>query len=215
VSEVRIVVDGREVRAAGGRRVLGAALDAGIYIPHLCGVETGPIPFGACRLCYVEIEGRDGPVTSCSVGVEDGMVVRTRSAAVDRLVASAFYMLLSTHPLPCRGCPGHKRCELQRIARERGLKLKHGRYPTILPDLPVDESHPTIRLDPNRCVLCGECVRVCAEEGIHALDFVGRGLSTRVGTFSGVPLAETRCTGCGRCVDVCPVKALWGHAPTL
>lgn len=213
MSEVVITIDGREVRTPGGRRVLAAALEAGIYIPHLCGVETHPLPHGSCRLCYVQVEGRGEPVTSCTLEASEGLVIRTRSEAVDRLVRSAFHLLLSTHPLPCEGCPGHKQCALQDIAKAHHLKLKHSIYPTILPDLPTDGSHPRIGLDPNRCVLCGECIRVCDEEGAHALGFVGRGLTTRIGTFDGLPLAETRCTGCERCAQVCPVKALYIREP--
>ena len=209
MSEVTIRIDGREVRTEEGRRVLAAALDAGIWIPHLCGVETSGLPFASCRLCWVEVEGREEPITSCTLEARDGMEIRTRSEAVDRLVSASFHMLLSTHPLPCKGCPGHKNCALQDIARERKLRLRHGVYPTVLPDLSVDESHPEIGLDPNRCILCGECIRACEDEGPRVLDFVGRGLETRIGTFDGLPLAETRCNACGRCAEVCPVKALW------
>jgi formate dehydrogenase major subunit/NADH-quinone oxidoreductase subunit G len=209
MSTVTLTIDGRTIRAEKGRRVLAVALEAGIEIPHLCGVETGPLPTGSCRLCYVEVEGLGEPVTSCTLQAADGLVIRTRSEAVDRLVRAAFHLLISTHPLPCTHCPGHKQCVLQDIAKQRGLKLKHGVYPAILPGLPVDESHESIGLDPNRCVLCGECIRVCAREGANALDFVGRGLTTRIGTFAGLPLAETRCTGCAECVRVCPVKALY------
>jgi formate dehydrogenase major subunit/NADH-quinone oxidoreductase subunit G len=209
MSEVTITIDGKQVRAREGRRVLSVALEAGFDIPHLCGVETGALPHAACRLCWVEVEGRDEPVTSCTLQVRDGLAIRTRSEAVDRLVRSGFHLLLSRHPLPCKGCPGHKQCALQDIARQRRLKLRHDLYPTLLPDLPVDESHEKIGLDPNRCILCGECIRVCVEEGIHVLDFVERGLETRIGTFAGLPLGRTPCTGCGRCVEVCPVKALY------
>lgn len=207
--EVTISIDGREIRTTHGRRVLAAALGAGIFVPHLCGVETGPLPHGACRLCWVEVEGEGRPVTACTLEASDGLRVRTRSARVDRLVESAFDMLISVHPLPCKGCPGHGQCALQEIASSRGMKLAHGRLPAIMPDLPIDESHPRIGMDPNRCVLCGECVRVCAEEGAHALVLAGRGLATRVSTFLGQPLGSSGCTGCGRCATVCPVKALF------
>ena len=209
MSEVTLVIDGREVRTREGRRVLAAALEAGFDIPHLCGVETASLPHASCRLCWVEVEGRDEPVAACTLEARDGLVIRTRSEAVDRLVRAGFHLLLSRHPLPCKGCPGHKRCVLQDIAKQRRLKLKHDLYLTILPDLPVDESHERIGMDPNRCILCGECIRVCAEEDAHVLDFHERGLETRIGTFADMPLAETPCTGCARCVDVCPVKALY------
>ncbi len=208
-AEVVISIDGREIRTRAGRRVLASALDAGIWIPHLCGVETEPLPFGACRLCWVEVDGRRRPVTACTLEASEGLAVRTRSPEIDRLVRSGFELLLSTHPLPCKGCPGHKQCALQEIASRRGLKLRHGRLPVLLPGLPVDESHPRVGLDPNRCVLCGECVRVCAEEGAHALVFAGRGLTTRISTFDGQPLGSSTCTACESCVKVCPVKALY------
>ena len=134
MSDVVILIDGREVRTRKGRRVLAAALDAGIEIPHLCGVETEALPFGACRLCYVEVQGRDRPVTSCELEARDGLVVSTRSPAVDRLVSAAFHLILSTHPLPCKGCPGHKRCVLQDIAKMRGL-IADVYYRTPIPPL--------------------------------------------------------------------------------
>jgi formate dehydrogenase major subunit/NADH-quinone oxidoreductase subunit G len=214
VSEITLTIDGREIRAEKGRRLLAVALEHGIEIPHLCGVETSPLPYGACRLCWVQLEGRTDPSTACTVSVDEGMVVTTRTEKVDRLVKSAFDMLLSTHPLPCKGCPGHKRCALQDIARMRKLKLRHGAHPVILRDLPIDTSHPKMGLDPNRCILCGECIRVCDEHGIHALGFMERGLSMRIGTFGDTPLAETRCSGCGLCIEVCPVKALFEREET-
>lgn len=207
---VTLVIDDRKIQARKGRRLLPVALEAGFEIPHLCGVETSPLPYGACRLCWVQIQGRDRPRCSCEVMVQEEMVVQTRSDEVDRLVQAGFDMLLSTHPLPCKGCPGHRRCLLQDIARSRRLKLRHGRYPVILQDWPVDTSRPDMGMDPNRCILCGECVRVCRDDvGKDVLGFIGRGLQMHIGTFAGQPLAETDCDGCGRCVEVCPVKALY------
>jgi formate dehydrogenase major subunit/NADH-quinone oxidoreductase subunit G len=205
---VTLVIDGREVPAPRGTKVLWAALDAGIDIPNLCARADREPPFGACRLCYVEIEGRRRPVTSCTVVVEDGMVVRTRTPAVDRLVAAGFELLMSHHGLECRRCPANHACALQRIAISRKLKLKPRRLPRLVRDAAVDDSHPAIRLDRSKCVLCGQCVWVCQRSGAGVLDHTRRGLQTEIGTFGGLPLAETGCDGCAACAAACPTGAL-------
>jgi bidirectional [NiFe] hydrogenase diaphorase subunit len=210
MGKVEIQIDGRAVTAEEGDRVLWAALDAGIYVPHLCaGREIAYHP-GSCRLCFVEVEGREAPVTACTEMVRPGMAVKTRSPRVDRLVRSGFALIMSTHRLDCAVCPANKKCALQKIARERKLPLKPRGLPKIEPNWPIDDSRPEFGLNPNHCILCGQCVHVCNEiTRSRVLDFRDRGMMTRVGTFDGLPLSEHECKGCGECVKVCPVGALY------
>jgi formate dehydrogenase major subunit/NADH-quinone oxidoreductase subunit G len=210
MSKARITVDGSEVRAEAGSRLLWAILDAGFYVPNLCAIRGVEPPHGGCRLCWVGVDGEAKPVTSCTRPVRDGMVVRTRSEAVDRLVGAGFEMLLSTHRLDCKACPGNRRCALQEIAKARRLPLRGRRLSKIVPDFPVDESRPELGIDPNHCVLCGRCVHACRDEvkkGI--IDCVDRGLRTHIGTFDGEPLSTQGCGACVRCAEVCPVGAIY------
>jgi len=209
---ITLVIDGREVHATRGERLLWVALDAGIEIPNLCARRDREPPFGACRLCFVEIEGKRRPVTSCTVGVSDGMVVQTRTPAVDRLVAGSFELLMSHHNLECRHCAANKRCGLQKIAIGRKLKLKPRRIPRLEQDVTVDESHPKLRLDRSKCILCGQCIWVCQQTGAGVLDFAHRGLATTVTTYGDRPLADTDCDGCQACAEACPTGALTTRA---
>ena len=208
--EVTITIDGKKVQAHEGDVLLFSALAAGFYIPNLCAIEGLTPPAASCRLCWVEVEGKSEPVTSCTTRVKEGMVVRTRSEAVDRLVGAGFEMLVSVHRLDCKVCPGNRRCALQEIARQRKLPLKPKHLDKIEPDLPIDESRPELGFNPNHCVLCGRCVYICnrvLNKGI--LDFTQRGLLTTVGTFDGEPLAAQDCGDCIACAEVCPVGALY------
>jgi formate dehydrogenase major subunit/NADH-quinone oxidoreductase subunit G len=210
MTKATIIVDGREIKAEVGSRLLWAIIDAGIWVPNLCAIRGLEPPDGGCRLCWVEVEDRESPVTSCTQPVFDGMVVRTRSPAVDRLVRAGFEMLLSTHRLDCKDCPGNRRCALQEIARLRKIPLRGKRLFKIEPDFPVDESRADLGLNPNHCVLCGKCVHVCNHEvkkGV--LDIANRGIESVVSTFDGQPLAEQDCGDCTRCAEVCPVGAIY------
>jgi bidirectional [NiFe] hydrogenase diaphorase subunit len=210
MSRVTITVDGRKIEAEAGGRLLWALLDAGIWVPNLCAMREREPPDGGCRLCWVEVEGKKRPVTSCTQPVFDKMVVRTRTPAVDRLVRAAFEMLLSTHRLDCKDCPGNRRCVLQEIAKKRKLPLRGRRLKKIEPDFPVDESRPDLGMNPNHCVLCGNCVYVCNHEvkkGV--LDIARRGIESVISTFDGEPLCEQDCGDCTRCAEVCPVGAIY------
>ncbi len=205
---VTLTIDGKEIRARKGEKILWAALDNDIYIPNLCAIREADLPFGGCRLCFVEVEGGPCPVTACSEAVKEGMVVHTRTPAVMRLRRTAFELLLSHHDLDCRNCPKNRNCELQRIAAREHFKLKLQRFRKVPQSLPVDSSHPLFIYDPNKCVVCGKCIWVCQQNGVGAIDFAHRGLDTRVSTFDNVPLIDSNCGSCLDCVKVCPVGAL-------
>lgn len=209
-SKVNITIDGEQYQVPAGETLLWAALDCGVYIPHLCSIREKERSDASCRLCFVEIEGIPGPVTSCTQEVREGMVVKTRTPLVDRLVQTGFELLLSDHKLRCGKCPKNRQCELQKIAKERKLKLKLTRLRSLLTEeQQVDDSAKTFIYDPNRCVLCGQCIWVDHHQvEVGAIGFINRGFDRKMGTFGDVRLAESICTQCGECVKVCPVGAL-------
>ncbi|MCL5056946.1 MAG: 2Fe-2S iron-sulfur cluster-binding protein [Actinobacteria bacterium] len=206
--KVKITIDGKEIAAVPGEKILWAALDNGIYIPHLCAGRDDHSPLASCRLCFVEIEGYAHPVPSCTQEVSGGMVITTRSERVDRIIGTGFELIMSNHRTDCRACPRNHSCELQKIARERKLKLKPARLPRLDRDLPVDGSAAKIKYDPNKCVLCGHCIRACREKGAGVLGFARRGFERAVTTFNGSPLGESGCNNCTACALACPVGAL-------
>lgn len=207
---VKIVIDGTEVKARRGEKLLWAALENDIYIPHLCAIREEARPNASCRLCFVEVEGTQDPVPSCTRTVEDGMVVKTRSPRVDRLVRTGFELLLSDHDLKCRQCPANRNCALQTIAKKRGLKLKQKRFKPVARNYEIDDSPEEFAFNRNRCVLCGQCVFADRRENeTGVIGFAGRGINRVVTTFQDLPLAESICRKCKVCVDVCPVGALY------
>ena len=186
-----------------------AALDNGIYIPNLCAIRERSEPMAACRLCFVEVKGKDMPVTACTEPVAESMVINTKGRKALRLAHTSFELLLASQPVDCVHCPKNGSCELQRIAKYLGVKLKTKRFRKVLPDLPIDSSSPVFIYDRNKCVLCGRCVWVCQEKlGIGAIGFAHRGFQRMVATFAHEPIGESSCQGCGECVTICPTGAL-------
>ena len=205
----KFLVDNREIEAEQGTTLLKACLDHDIYIPNLCYLEVIDPPSVSCRMCFVEIEGRNGLVTACTEPVAEGMVVNTQNPEARRLARTAAELLLASHPVDCAHCAANGACELQTIARHLEIKLKTKRFRKILRDLPIDSSSSTFVYDPNKCVLCGKCIWVCRNRlGIGVLGFAQRGFQRMVTTFYNKPIAETHCQGCEDCVAVCPVGAL-------
>ncbi|MDI6858661.1 MAG: 2Fe-2S iron-sulfur cluster-binding protein, partial [Dehalococcoidia bacterium] len=205
--KARFLLDGRPIETTTDKTVLQAALDAGVYIPHLC---YSPIlePYGGCRLCLVDVEGMRDPVTSCTTLVRDGMVVRSETERINDLRRTVAALLISEHCGDCLTCRANQRCELQKVASHVGLaatSVKRMERESI-----VDKSSPFFVRDLAKCVLCGLCVRVCHEvRGVGAIEILNRGFNSVVAPFEGEAIAESTCEFCGACVDICPVGALW------
>ena len=206
-----IIIERKEIRVKARANLLWAALDNGFYIPNLCSIKDKPKPYASCRLCFVEIGGRPGPVTACTEKTQDGLVVQVQTPRIARLRRAAFDLLLSNHRLDCAHCVKNRNCELQKIAARCGFRahLKARPYGNPVIAGPPDTSHPLINFDRDKCVLCGRCVWVCQQQGRSVLDFAYRGIKTTISTFAGMPLSETDCDSCLACTSVCPVGALY------
>lgn len=204
MDEIRLTIDGSDILADSGVTILEAALKNGIYIPHLC-YHPDLKPCGVCRLCIVEV-GDGQLVISCRTAVEQGMVVKTKSPEVDKVRGAIVELLIADHHTDCRNCPSRGQCELQRIMAHLHLSVKRMRpLKWAKEELPRDISNPFFDYDPNKCMLCGICVRTCENvQGDSVLDFVGRGYGTKIAFFGD----KSRCELCGQCVVRCPVGAL-------
>ena len=206
---VSLTIDGRKLTAPEGANLLRVALDSGLYIPNLCAMRDDQEPMAACRLCFVEVRGRDGPVTACTETVTDGMEVNTRGSGALDLARQGFELLMASHALDCAQCPRSGSCDLQKIARHLHTRLKSKRLRKLERGLPIDSSHPRLVYDPNKCVLCGRCVRTCQRRfGVGIFGFAHRGFERRVTTFADEPFGVSECAECAETMDVCPTRAL-------
>ena len=203
---ITLNIDGHEIKTEKGKTVLQAALDGGIYIPHLCD-HPDLSPVGACRLCIVEIEGIRGIPTSCTTPAQEGMVVKTKTSQVERVRRVAMELTLASHPPDCLVCTQNLNCELQAVAQYLGITEQ--RFRTRPRDIPVITSNPLFVHDLSKCILCGRCIRACYElRGVGVLSFMKRGRETYIGTAFDRSLADAGCRFCGACVEVCPTGAL-------
>lgn len=203
MGKITFTIDNRALEVAEGTSVLAAALQNDIYIPHLC-YHPALESRGACRLCIVAIDGK--LATACRAPVESGMVVRTQSEEIDRVIRPVVELLITNHHLTCHGCPSNGKCQLQtlmaklRIDRRRVRRLREPEE-----ELPLDTSPPCFDYDPNKCVVCGICIQTCEDlHGTSSLYFVNRGTDTRVAFYGD----EARCASCMECVKRCPVGVL-------
>jgi NADP-reducing hydrogenase subunit HndD len=199
-------VNNKKIKAEKGETILSALNRNGIIIPTLCRMKEFT-PTGACRMCVVEVEGRDRLVTACSQPVEEWMKIKTHSPRVITARKTIVELLLSNHPDDCLYCDRNLNCELQRLSEELNIRERRIRGRKIKPRL--DQSSPAIIRELSKCILCGRCVRVC-EEIITAtsLDFINKGRETHVGAAMDRDFNFSSCIHCGQCVLVCPTGAL-------
>jgi formate dehydrogenase beta subunit len=207
---ITLSIDGREVVTRAGRSVLEVALEAGIYIPHLCYHPDLPA-VDNCKLCVVEIAGMAGLPIACTTPAVDGMVVSTGTGPVNASRQRAMTEILASHPPDCGTCVKYLNCELQSLKQYFSTDDLDIPYRPKL--LPVDASNPLFDIDPNKCVLCGRCIRACRDlRGVGILDFRQAGVQTVIGTAGGLSLAESGCRFCGACAEVCPTGAILDKA---
>ncbi len=205
----KLIIDKKEFDADEGANLLHTALDNDIYIPNLCHLKEMEKPSASCRLCFVEIEGMDRPVPSCTVNVKDGMRIKTDTEEVRELQRTAFELLLSVHKIECKDCPANKKCELQNMARFLKVPLKQKRIEYFEREIGTLDDHPFLQYKPDKCVVCGKCTFVCEKENGHLyLSFSDRGLNTKISFFGETNPEKIPCDNCYACVKICPVGAL-------
>ena len=229
---IKLTIDGVEIEAKPGQTVLQAAIDSNVYIPYLC-YWPGLKPYGACRMCCVEVEGGRGTPASCTLPVANGMVVNTVGTEIRGLRESVLELLLSEHPHGCLTChrielcgpqdiclrhvrvmdrcvvcPKNDRCELKDTVRYVNVNMESPLSYNYR-NLQIENGDPFYDRDYNLCIVCARCVRVCEEmRGDDAIAMIERSGTVLVGTSQGISLLESGCEFCGACIDVCPVGAL-------
>lgn len=218
---VTLTIDGFEVTVPEGTSIMRAAAELGISVPKLCATDSIDA-FGSCRLCLVEIEGRNGTPASCTTPVAKGLKVHTQNAKLKKLRRGVMELYISDHPLDCLTCSANGDCELQDMAGAVGLrdvryeavdthfKVKNTSGEANPLYIPRDDSNPYFSYDPQKCIVCSRCVRACEEvQGTFALTIEGRGFDSRVSFGAKTDDAlSSDCVSCGACVAACPTATL-------
>jgi iron-only hydrogenase group A len=202
---IHLTIDEQDVAVPAGTTIMEAAETLGIRIPRLCYHPDLSLQ-GSCRVCIVDVKGMGFFMAACSVEVWEGMDVRTNSPEIRQARRDIIELILDNHPKDCQTCERDGRCELQNLAYSHGVRerLFEGRRK----DFPIEETSKSVVRDPNKCVLCGRCVRVCAEiQGVHNLSQQGRGFETYVSPAHDAHMDDSVCIQCGQCINVCPTAA--------
>ncbi|MFA6178639.1 MAG: 2Fe-2S iron-sulfur cluster-binding protein, partial [Candidatus Methylopumilus sp.] len=205
---VTLEIDGTQVTVAEGTSLIHAAMVAGISVPKLCATDSLE-PFGSCRLCLVEIEGRRGFPASCTTPVAEGLKVHTQTPKLADIRRGVMELYISDHPLDCLTCATNGDCELQDMAGAVGLReVRYGYEGENHLKAEKDTSNPYFQFDPSKCIVCSRCVRACEEvQGTYALTIEGRGFESKVASGTENFL-ESECVSCGACVQACPTATL-------
>lgn len=204
---VNLEINGIPVSVNEGTNVLDAAASANVAIPKLCYHSDLPA-WAACGICVVKVEGSRKLIRACTLEATEGMKVVTHDPELQQVRRTVIELILSTHPNTCLTCPRNGTCELQKLAADFGIREQP--YESIVKDIPADTSTPSIVLNPEKCIGCGRCVKVCQGlQDVWALEFIGRGDGTRMAPAGDIALNESPCIKCGQCSAHCPVGAIF------
>ncbi len=205
---VTLTIDGQSVTVPKGTSVMAAAAVMGTQVPRLCATDSLE-PFGSCRLCLVQIEGRRGYPASCTTPAEAGMVVHTENGEIAKRRRGVMELYISDHPLTCLTCSANGDCELQDMAGKVGLRdVRYGYEGENHLDAPTDASNPYFTFEASKCIACSRCVRACEDiQGTFALTMEGRGFASKI-SAGGTDFMGSECVFCGACVQACPTATL-------
>ena len=205
---VSLTIDGLNITVPEGTSLMRAASEAGVSVPKLCATDSLD-PFGSCRLCLVEIEGRRGYPASCTTPVAEGIKVSTQTKKLAELRKGVMELYISDHPLDCLTCATNGDCELQDMAGAVGLRdVRYGYEGENHLESEKDTSNPYFTFDPSKCIVCSRCVRACEEtQGTFALTIDGRGFESKV-SAGNKDFMNSECVSCGACVQACPTATL-------
>lgn len=203
--DITVYINSKPYKTTDEQTIMQAADKLGFRIPRLCYHPKLSIE-GACRVCIIEVEGMNNYVASCAYPVSDGMKIHTNTKELRRARRDIVELILDNHPSDCNTCERDSNCELQRLAQSMGIRKRH--FEGEAKHYEKDLSSTSVVRDPNKCILCGRCVRVCSEvQRVNALGHAYRGFKTVVMPAYNAPFSETVCTACGQCINVCPTAA--------
>jgi iron-only hydrogenase group A len=205
-NKINITVNGKEYKVSANKTILESCKEIGIEIPSLCYLKD--VSHNAsCGICVVEVKGARSLVRSCVTNANEGMVIKTNSPSIDEARKTNLELMLANHPKDCLICERNGNCELQDLTATLGIK--EASYSKTKPVEPIDDTSLSLVRNPEKCILCGRCIAVCADvQTVHAIDFTGRGLRTKVSTYGDKGLGNVACTNCGQCALVCPTAAI-------
>lgn len=204
-----MVINGERVPFSGEKNILSVVRKAGIDLPTLCYYSELSV-YGSCRMCMVE-DQRGNIITACSTPPKNGMEIKTNTPRLKKYRKNILRLYLASHNRECTTCPRNTTCKLQDLAIRFGIEeIKFDKTDKAWKDeYKIDNSSPSITRDPNKCIQCGDCVRMCNEtQNVGAIDFALRGYELKVCPAFDMPLAETECVNCGQCAAVCPTGAV-------
>jgi NADH-quinone oxidoreductase subunit G len=212
---INLKINGIPIQVEEGTTILEAAKKANIIIPSLCYNPDLPA-WASCGICIVRVAGSPKMIRACTTPVDgslEGKEIITHDGEIIATRRTVLELILSNHPNDCLQCPRNNNCELQTLAAEFGIR--ESPYKKVMNGIPVDDSNPAIVLNPEKCIRCGRCVKVCQDvQNVWALEFLGRGIKGKIASAADVPLGDSPCIKCGQCSAHCPVGAIYEHDDT-